>query len=242
MRMGRNCLVALRKAARRSLRSPWGAAQGRVRPGSRPAGRVSQMHLLMAVPVAAWPRGSIIDHGVLDTTLTRPQHNNTTQVQLTSPAYCGPRGVLESTTSTVHGHRVHAVIVLYDTLLVNAGERLLVAMPNKVRGRTRTTAHTQDLSPSACRSALFTHDPFHLFGCSSLFLAAAAIDRQAARYAATASVLPALSLPALRCPLPTRTLGAWVGTRWAPISCDLALPRSTGCTISCTVPSRALTI
>ena len=75
-----------------------------------------------------------------------------------------------------------------------------------------------------------------LFGCSSN------TDRQAARYAATASVLPALSLPALRCPLPTRTLGAWVGTRWAPISCDLALPRSTGCTISCTVPSRALTI
>ena len=213
MRIWRNCLVALRKAARRSLRSPWGAAQGRVRPGSRPAGRVSQMHLLMAVPVAAWPRGSIIDHGVLDTTLTRPQHNNTTQVQLTSPAYCGPRGVLESTTSTVHGHTVISVhAVLYDTLLVNAGERLLVAMPNKVRGRTRTTAHTQDLSPSACRSALFTHDPFHLFGCSSLFLAAAAIptDRQLAMLPRRAFSLRSPSLPCdALCP-PELWVRGWV--------------------------------
>ena len=162
----------------------------------------------------SWPRplqtegGSIFDHGAL--ALNRAQHSNTSQVQLTSPACCGPRGVLESTTSTVHGHRVHAV--LYDTLLVNAGERLLVAMPNKVRGRTRTTAHTQDLSPSACRSALFTHDPFHLFGCSSLFLAAAAIptDRQLAMLPRRAFSLRSPSLPCdALCP-PELWVRGWV--------------------------------
>ena len=187
-----------------------GAGPRPTRPEARSTPR-SQMHLLVAVPVQM-RRGSIIDHGVVHTSLTRAQHSNTSQVQLTSPACCGPRGVLESTTSTVHGHRVHAVIVLYDTLLVNAGERLLVAMPNKVRGRTRTTAHTQDLSPSACRSALFTHDPFHLFGCSSLFLAAAAIptDRQLAMLPRRAFSLRSPSLPCdALCP-PELWVRGWV--------------------------------
>ena len=119
IRKGRVFAPLGRKRRDRSLRSPWGAAQGRVRPGPRPAARLGRC--IFSWRARCRLRGGIIDHGVAKLT---------TQVQLyTSPAYCGPRGVLESTTSTVHGHRVHAV--LYDTLLVNAGERLLVAMPAK---------------------------------------------------------------------------------------------------------------